>query len=272
MSNNENAIANLVGNVNTQLALVDTESNFERVFPVLEQAAKSDRFTEDEAGTLEKLDGKKSVSGVILGARLDIVIYPGLYNEGVAPDQQDKPVGGGAVSLCDPRSNAIRNACKGFQFTKRDNKPLFAESNQGPGVFKASLSILLYNPEADGFVHVRSWNGFNGVFANGACLDSLNSLIDETGSIPAVIDDELQCYTLNARTEPGYNGAVNAMFSITRAAADAKLRKAFGAVVEANDDEVNASIKKWLECADNPVSDETVAKAEAAWQLYNDLK
>ncbi len=265
---NENAIANLVGNVNTQLALVDTESSHEKLFPVLEQPAKTDRFAETESGTLEKLDGKKKVSGVILGARLDFIVYPAQYKEGVPAAEQAKPIDGGAVSLSSEHSATIKHGCEGYQFTKRDNKPAFEAENGGPGIYKASLSVLLYNADVDAVLHLRSWNGYNGVFANGACLSAFNSMMDSDGSIPVMTDEELLEYTFAAKTVSGFGGAVNAMYDVSCGPASAALKKSFGAVVEAKDEELNATIQKWLNCEDNPVSDAALKGAEAAWGIY----
>lgn len=223
---------------------------YDEIFPILSQTVKNERFVNSNDEVAESYNGKASVVGVMLGTRFSVIGYPNGFIEGA--DKQDDPVFGGAAPAADKvQRKAIKDGSNAYQFTPRDEKGKFDRVNDGPGLAKPSLEILIWT-EKEGIIVLKSASHYVSVYKAGWSLQNITKVkrglpIKFTGAM-----------------KPN-NGIHLPVINTENVAED--LRDVFLAFLKSAGPEVHDDIERWLRCDDNPLREDDLAALEASRAL-----
>jgi hypothetical protein len=100
--------------------------------------------------------GKMPIEGIFIGLRTDLSSWPTGYDDR-DPNAEQQPLWSVAVSAHDQvGALAVQDACKQYQFTKKDDKAIFDAAKSGVGHIKPTLQMLVWSKMLGDLVVVQS--------------------------------------------------------------------------------------------------------------------
>lgn len=235
-------------------------------FPVLQQAGGNSSTAGgltvpefvDEKVRVRLPEGKKPFDCVFLGYRIEVTAWPvGFAAKGGEGDGKSKPCWSAAVSPADAiNAERVRKACENYQFTKGALKDKFDWDNgSGAGHPRPQIAILAYIADVDDVVEIRTASHWESMQRT---VNELKKFVDpQTGVLnpfPATVKMMSEQKTINGNDIRWH------WFGISQALLNEQMKALWGRFTDwykraAEDPEVKAKIKRWMECTDRPVGE-----------------
>jgi hypothetical protein len=196
--------------------------------------------------------GKMPVDGVFIGLRTEVSAWSTGYDDR-DPNAEQQPNWTLAAAAQDQETALlIQDACKQYQFTKKDNKNLFDFAKSAIGHIRPSLQIMCWSKTLGDVVVIQSPPAYES-WVEG--LRGMLRLADKDTGALAQFPMSLHINSLPRSSKSGQNWLVH-VFSVDVApnAQGVESMNAFKAWRAALPDEKVAEVNGWLAATDRPLT------------------
>lgn len=199
--------------------------------------------------------GRKPFPIVVLGYRYELAAFPTGYEQG---GNKPKPIWNCAVASSDSENmNAAARLCKNYQFTSKANKSKYDADNSGVGHVKPALAILVYLPELNQLVELRSRPCYQGSDKTGR---EIAAHITQDGTLEP-FPCEVAIETTVVETPANKWDVYHLLFRSMTSDKLNNVKAAFQtwAAAAGQDSETVSKYNEWMAAADKPVTPDIAA-------------
>lgn len=215
--------------------------------------------------------GKKPVRGVYLAHRIEIAAWPeGYKDEQGDSDAPRRPAWTAEIpGEAGEDISVLTRACKAYQYTPLADKVKFDFAAEAAvGHIRPVISLLMYLPDTDGVVVVQPPAHYN-AFVNtaGALAKNADPATGALEQFPAVLTVVSKTTTAKGSGKSWTIHHLDVVADVTPKGKDTYAAFQKWKATVAEDPATVASIMDWINCTENPLSEENRARLRraAAW-------